>query len=55
VTQRDGVITSIGGEVPLRREKGEDDTNWTDVNLTGLKNKKNPRDLFNWYKWIVKI
>jgi hypothetical protein len=34
---------SAGGEVMSRMGKGEDDTSWADVNLTGPKNKENTR------------
>jgi hypothetical protein len=32
-----------GGEATPRREKGGDNANWTDANLTGPKNKENTR------------
>jgi hypothetical protein len=35
-----------GGEVASRREKRGDDTSWADTNLTGPKNKENPRGRF---------
>jgi hypothetical protein len=38
-----------------REEKGGDDDNWTNVNLTGPKNKINPLDRFSWYKWTMNI
>jgi hypothetical protein len=40
VTRHSGVVTSVGGETTLGGGKEEDDTNWTDMNLTVLKNKK---------------
>jgi hypothetical protein len=55
VTRRGGVAMSDGGEVVLGRGKGGDDTNWTNTNLTGLKNKENSHRRFNCYKWTVKI
>jgi hypothetical protein len=50
VTQRDGMAMSAGGEVPPGRGKGGDDASWADANLTGPKNKENPRGRFNCYK-----
>jgi hypothetical protein len=35
-----GVTTLPIGETALRMKKGEDDANWADMNLIGLKNKK---------------
>jgi hypothetical protein len=55
VTRCGGVTTSARGEAALGMGKGGDDTSWTDVNLTGPKNKENPRGRFRWYKWTVKI
>jgi hypothetical protein len=45
VTQRNGVVTSVGGEVTSGRGKGGDNASWTDVNLTGSKNKKSTRSI----------
>jgi hypothetical protein len=50
-----GVATSIGGEEAPGRGKGGDGTSWANTNFTGLKNKENPYDRFNCYKWTVKI
>jgi hypothetical protein len=55
VTRSDGVMMSTRGEAPPGRGKGGDDTNWASANLNVPKNKKNPRDRFNWYKWMMKI
>jgi hypothetical protein len=33
-------MTLVRGEPAPRREKGEDDVSWADVNLIGSKNKK---------------
>jgi hypothetical protein len=38
--KRDGMTTSVGRDTVVGREKGGDDTSWTDVNFTGLKNNK---------------
>jgi hypothetical protein len=48
-------MTSVVGEVAPVRAKGGDDTSWADVNLSGQKNKENPRGRFSYYKWTVKI
>jgi hypothetical protein len=47
------------GDVGRRRDstgrgKGGDNA-WSDVNLTGLKNKENPCCRFSCYKWTVNI
>jgi hypothetical protein len=42
VIWRDGVVMSTGGEVAPGRGKEEDDTSWTNVNLTRPKSEKNP-------------
>jgi hypothetical protein len=42
-TQHGGMATSFRGETAPGREKGGDDCNWADVNLTELKNKENLR------------
>jgi hypothetical protein len=55
VIRHDGVVMSAVGEEALRREKGGDDTCWTHVNLTGLKNEENSCSRFSYYKWEVKI
>jgi hypothetical protein len=55
VTRRGSVTTSAGGEAAPERGMGEDDINWTNVNLIELKNKKNQHGRFNWYKWTVEI
>jgi hypothetical protein len=52
---RDGMMTSVRGEAPLRRGKGEYDASWIDMNLIGLKNEENLCGRFNYYKWTVKI
>jgi hypothetical protein len=49
------MATSAGGEVTPRRENAGDDASWADTNITGPKNKENPHDQFNCYKWAVKI
>jgi hypothetical protein len=41
VIRRGGVTTSCGGETVPERKKGGDNVIWTDVNLTGPKNKEN--------------
>jgi hypothetical protein len=43
VTWHGGVTTLVGGEVAPRRGNGGDDASWGDTNLTGPKNKENPR------------
>jgi hypothetical protein len=43
------MTTSVGGEALPGREKGGDDANWIDTNLTGPKNDKNSRGQFNCY------
>jgi hypothetical protein len=55
VTRRGGVTMSAREEAALRREKGVDDIDWADANLTGQKNGENPRGRFSWYKYMVKI
>jgi hypothetical protein len=40
VTQYNSMMMSAGGETTPSRKKKGDNTSWTDVNLTGLKNKK---------------
>jgi hypothetical protein len=40
VIWRDGVVMSTGGEVAPGRRKEEDDTSWTNVNLTRPKSEK---------------
>jgi hypothetical protein len=55
VTQCDDVVTSTGGEVAPRREKGGDNTSWVDVNLTERKNEENSYGRFSCYIWTVKI
>jgi hypothetical protein len=40
VTRRGSVTTSAGGEAAPERGMGEDDINWTNVDLIELKNKK---------------
>jgi hypothetical protein len=55
VTQRDGVTTSVGGEVTPGRGKRGDDISWADTNIIEPKNEENPRDRFSCYKWIVEI
>jgi hypothetical protein len=55
VTQRGGVMTSVEGEATPGRGKGGDVVSWADANLTRLKNEKNPRGRFSWYKWTVNI
>jgi hypothetical protein len=48
MTRCNGVTTLDGGKMALGREKGGGDVSWADANLTGLKNKENPRGRFNW-------
>jgi hypothetical protein len=55
VTRCGGMTMLAGGEATLRRRNGVNDTSWSDVNLTGLKNKENLHNQFSWYKWTVKI
>jgi hypothetical protein len=50
-----GLATSVGGRVPPERGKEGDDVSWSGVNLIRPKNEENPRDRFNYYKWMVKI
>jgi hypothetical protein len=45
-----GVTTSAGGEAAPRMRMGGDDFSWANANLTGPKNKKNPRVRFGFYK-----
>jgi hypothetical protein len=47
VTWRNGVMTSVGGEMAPKRKKGGDDATWPDANLTGLKNEENSCDRFS--------
>jgi hypothetical protein len=44
MTWHDSVATLAGGEAALGRGKGGEDASWADTNLTGPKNKENPRD-----------
>jgi hypothetical protein len=55
VIRHDGLATLAGGEAAPGRVKGGDDTSWADANLTGPKNKENPRGKFRCHKWTVKI
>jgi hypothetical protein len=55
VTQHDGIVMSVRGEVALERGKGGDDASWVDTNLTRPKNQENSRGQFSCYKWTVKI
>jgi hypothetical protein len=40
VTRRSGVVTSVEGDAASGKEKGGDDANWADANLTRPKNEK---------------
>jgi hypothetical protein len=50
VTRHGGMVTSTGGEAVAGREKGGNDVNWADVNLTVPKNKENLHGRFSCYK-----
>jgi hypothetical protein len=50
VTRHGGMVTSTGGEAAAGREKGGNDVNWADVNLTVPKNKENLHGQFSCYK-----
>jgi hypothetical protein len=50
MTRCGGVATVARGEAAPGREKGGDDTSWVDANLTGPKNKENPRGCFSCFK-----
>jgi hypothetical protein len=53
--RRDGMATSVGGEVASGRGKGGDDTSSANVNLPVPKNEEDTRGRFSCYKWMVKI
>jgi hypothetical protein len=55
MARRGSIVMSTRGEVAPGREKGGDDTSWTDANLNGPKNEENSHGRFSWYKWTVKI
>jgi hypothetical protein len=47
VTQRGGLVMSIGGAAAPERGKEGDNVSWADVNLTGPKNEENLRGRFS--------
>jgi hypothetical protein len=49
VTQRGGMMMSVGGEVAPGKRKEGDNVSWADTNLIGPK-IKNPRGRFSCYK-----
>jgi hypothetical protein len=51
----DGVTTSARGEARWERGKGGYDASWAAMNLSGSKNKENPRGRFRCYELTVKI